>query len=124
MALTNYAIGGTSANAGGTETIQTQDSAARYRYYELAQYLEAATGVNGFTQVRAGVLTAGSLDNTTNVPNALKVTASGSGLNLSIARGSAIVQRSTPNGAYRVVSYAVGTVTLGTADATNPRIDR
>lgn len=125
MALTNYAIGGTSANKGVTRTIQLQDSAERVRYDMLAQYMQGATGANGFTQARAGVLTAGSLDNTSQIPVALKVTAAGSGLNLSIARGAAIVERVLSlNGTYRVASYSTGTVTLGTADATNPRWDR
>lgn len=125
MALTNYAIGGISANKGGTQTIQLQDSAERSRYYNLAQYMQGATGANGFTQARAGVLTAGSLDNTSQIPVALKVTTAGSGLNLNIARGAALVERALSlNGTYRVASYATGTVTLGTADATNPRWDR
>lgn len=124
MALTNYAIGGTSANKGGTQTIQLQDSAERSRYYLLSQYMEGATGANGFTAARTGVITSGSLDNTTNIPNALQISASGSGLNVSIAKGAAIVERSTSlNGTYRVASYATGTVTLGTADATNDRLD-
>jgi hypothetical protein len=125
VALTNYAIGGTSANKGVTRTIQLQDSAERVRYDMLAQYMQGATGANGFTQARAGVLTAGSLDNTSQLPVALKVTAAGSALNLNVARGAGLVERNLSlNGTYRVASYATATVTLGTADATNPRWDR
>lgn len=124
MALTNYPIGGTSSNKGGTHTIQLQDSAERSRYYNLAMFQQGATGANGFTQARAGVLTAGSLDNTSQIPNALKVTTASSGLDLLIARGPSVIERTASlNGTYRVASYSTGRVTLGTADATNTRWD-
>lgn len=123
MALTNYVIG-TTAHPGGTWTIEDTDTATVGRYRELAFLMEGATGANQLTQARPGVLTAGSLDNTTQLPNALRLTTASSGLDLNIARGAAVVERDTKDGSYTVVSYAPGKVTLGTADSTNYRVDR
>lgn len=123
MALTNYVIG-TTAHPGGTWTIEDTDTATVGRYRELAFLMEGATGASQLTQARPGVLTAGTLDNTTNTPNALALTTASSGLDLNIARGAAVVERDTKDGSYTVVSYSPGKVTLGTADATNYRVDR
>lgn len=129
MALTAYEIGGSSANAGGTRTVQNSnnairyDTSERYRYYDLAYWMQGDTGANGMTSVRAGVITAGSLDNTSQIPNSLRISAAGSGLNVNVARGGAMVDRTTKDGPYLVASRSVGTVTLASADPTNSRID-
>lgn len=62
----------------------------------------------------------------TTLPGDLLVTTAGSGLNVSAAAGRAFVQgdgRST-QGAYFCYVPTANTVTLSTADATNPRIDQ
>lgn len=121
MALTNYTI---ASPTGGTWTIQSTNSAQVGRYHDLGLLAEGASGNNQLTQARAGVLPAGSFDNTSQVPNALKALPSGTGLNILTYRGAAVVERGTLAGSYEVQSTAVGTLTLATADATNPRIDR
>lgn len=123
MALTNYVIG-TTAHPGSTTSIQDAMTQEGYRYLDLAMLMEGATGASQLSQARPGVLTAGSLDATSQIPNAMAATAAGSGLSINIARGAAIVERGTPDGPYLVSVFSNGQVTLGTADATNSRIDR
>lgn len=121
MALTNYTI---ASPTGNTWTIQSTNTAQAGRYHDLGQLVEGTSGNNQLTQARAGVLPAGSFDNTTQIPNALKCIPSGVGLNILSYRGGAVVDRGTLVGPYEVQSTAVGNLTLATADATNPRIDR
>jgi hypothetical protein len=120
---TTYAIGGSSGNAGGTHTIQSQDSAQRVRYYDLALLMEGATGLNQLTTARTGVLAAGD-GFATGVPNALRLTSSGSGLTVNNFPGAAVVERTTLVGNYLVTVNGSSTLALTTANAINPRIDR
>lgn len=122
MALTNYVIG-TSAHAGGTWTIQNTNTAQVGRYHDLAWLTEGAADSNGFTTSRPGCLP-GPADDDSNIPNCWTQTPTGTGLNLNVRRGSAVVERGTLVGSYIVESNATATVTLATANATNPRIDR
>jgi hypothetical protein len=124
VAAVNYEIGGpTSGHPGGTWTIQNTNSATVGRYHDLAGYLEGSVGATNFTTARPGVL-AGPSDATANVPVAMACAQTGSGLNINIRPGAAVVERGSLAGSYTVMIPAFGTVTLGTADATNPRIDR
>lgn len=123
VALTNYAIGGTSGHPGGTWTIQSTNSATVGRYHDLALLMEGILGAGGFTTSRPGVLS-GAADSGVAVPVGMYASPTGSGLNINIRAGAAVVERTTLVGSYTVAIPAAGTVTLGTADATNPRIDR
>lgn len=115
----NFTI--TNAN-GGTSSIQNTNTSTVYRYQNLSWLDEGATGANQLTTSRPGVLTAGAL--TAEMPNALAVSASGSGLVANIAPGAAVVERTTPAGPYTVQLRAVGAVTLTAAHATLGRVDR
>lgn len=121
MPVVNYVVGG--AHAGGTWTIQSTNTASVGRYHDLMFWAEGAGGINEFTQCRPGVVP-GPADASSNVPTALIASAAGSGLNITIRPGSALVERGTLVGPYGVTSQTTATVTLNTADATNPRIDR
>lgn len=118
MPLTNYAIANPN---GGAWTVQNTNNASVGRVHDLSLLMEGSS--TNLQKPRAGVLTAFT-PATTTVPNAFQLAVTGSGLNISVTAGAAIVDRTTPVGPYDVVSTAAGTVTLGTADATNPRIDR
>jgi hypothetical protein len=120
---TTFALGGTSGNAGGTRSIQFQDNALRTRYYDLSFLQQAQDGNNQLTAVRTGVLPAGD-GFATGIPVAMRATPSGSGLGVLINQGAALVERGTLAGCYLVNAKTVGSVTLTTANATNPRIDR
>lgn len=115
----NFTI--TNAN-GGTSSIQNTNTSTVYRYQNLSILDEGATGASQLTTSRPGVLTAGSL--TAEMPNALAVSASGSGLVANVAAGAAVVERTTPAGPYTVQLRAVGSVTLTAAHATLNRVDR
>lgn len=121
MPVSNQTIGGTGV-AGGTWTIENTNTAMIGRYHDLATLLEGAAGTNEYTTARAGCLP-GAADSGSNVPSCFAA-APTSGLSMSIRRGAAVVERNTLVGSYIVVVQASGTVTLTTADATNPRIDR
>lgn len=124
VAAVNYEIGGsTSGHPGGTWTIQNTNSATVGRYHDLAGYLEGSTGATNFTTARPGVLP-GPSDAGANVPVAMACAQTGSGLNINIRPGAAVVERTVLGGCYTVVIPAFGTITLGTADSVNPRIDR
>lgn len=116
MALTNFAV---ASPNGGTWSIQNTNSATVGRYHDLATLGEGATN---FTKCRPGVFS-GPAAAASNVPQALFVAPS-SGLSMTVQPGAATVERGTLVGPYTVESTAVGTVTLATANATNPRIDR
>lgn len=116
MALTNFAV---ASPNGGTWSVQNTNSASVGRYHDLASLGEGATN---FTKCRPGVFSGPALA-ASNVPQALFVAPS-SGLSLTVQPGAATVERGTLVGPYTVESTAVGTVTLATANATNPRIDR
>lgn len=118
MALTNYTI--TSPN-GGTWTIQSTNTASVGRYHDLSTLSEGSS--TNLSKARPGVLCAAA-PAASSVPSALQLAVTGSGLNLSVQPGAAVVERGTLVGCYEVNSTTSGTVTLGTADATNPRIDR
>jgi hypothetical protein len=121
VALTNQTIGGAGI-AGGTWTIQSTNTANIGRFHDLATMAEGAVNSNGFTTSRPGCFV-GPADTGGLIPNCFAQAAAG-GLSVNIRRGAAAVERSTLAGPYIVVTEATGTVTLGTADATNPRIDR
>lgn len=116
MALTNYAI---ASPNGGTWSIQNTNSATVGRYHDLAGLAEGAAN---FTKCRPGVFS-GPATGASNVPAAMFVAPS-SALSMTVQPGAAAVERGTLVGPYVVESTAVGTVTLATANATNPRIDR
>jgi hypothetical protein len=120
---TTYAIGGSSGNAGGTHTIQSQDNAQRVRYYDLALLMEGATGNNQLNTARPGVLVGGD-GFASGVPQAMRASASGSGLTVNLFLGAAVVERTTLVGSYLVTVNSTGVVTLTTANGINPRIDR
>jgi hypothetical protein len=120
MALTNQTIGG-SGIAGGTWTIQSTNTAIVGRFHDLAFLQEGSAG-SPMQSARTGCLPGPSLS-TVALPGCFGVTAAG-GLSCSLGRGSAFVERNTQVGPYNVHTEAVGTVTFGTANATNPRIDR
>lgn len=115
----NFSI--TNAN-GGTSSIQNTNTSTVYRYQNLAELQEGDVGANQLTTSRPGVLSAGAL--TAEMPNAMFVTASGSGLVANIAPGAAAVERTTKTGPYTVQLRAVGAVTLTAAHATLGRVDR
>lgn len=107
---------------GGTSSIQNTNTSTVYRYQSMAYLQEGATGANQLVSGRPGVLTAGAV--TAEMPGALQVTASGTGLVANVAKGAAAVERSTAAGPYIVQLRAVGSVTLTAAHATLPRVDR
>jgi hypothetical protein len=121
MPLTNYTI---ASPTGGTWTIQSTNSAQVGRYHDMSLLMEGVSGNSQLTQSRPGVLTAGSLDNTSQLPTAFRCITANTALNVFIYRGAAVVERGTLAGSYLVQSTAAGAVTLATADATNSRIDR
>lgn len=121
MALTNQTIGAGGV-AGGTWTIQNANTAMIGRYHDLSFLLEGAAGTSGFTQARTGCLT-GPSDSGSLTPNCFAAAPAG-GLSVNIRRGAAVVERTTLVGPYLVHTEATGQITLGTADAVNPRIDR
>lgn len=111
---------GTTAQPGGTWTIQNTNTASVGRFHDLAFLLE---GASGFSQARTGVLS-GSSDPSGTIPVGMFCSVTGSGLNMTLRPGAAVVERSVLVGPYAVVSEASAPVTLATADPTNPRIDR
>lgn len=124
VAAVNYEIGGpTSGHPGGTWSIQNTNTATVGRYHDLSSMLEGSTGATNFTTSRPGVFP-GPSDATANVPVAMACAQTGSGLNINIRPGAAVVERGTLVGPYTVEIPAFATITLGTADAVNPRIDR
>jgi hypothetical protein len=122
MALTPWEIGGGSGHLGGTRSYQNLDTAQRTRYYGLAHFMEGAAGVNEFTTSRPGVLP-GPADASSGLPVAMLCSYAGSGLNVSIRPGAAVVERSTLVGPYLVTSNQTAMVTLATPDSTNSRVD-
>ena len=121
MPLANYTI---ASPNGGTWTIQSTNSAQVGRYHDLALLMEGAVDVNQMSTSRPGIFVGSGFTGNAGTPAAMFAAASGSGLNLTVFRGAACVERGTLAGTYIVVSTAAATVTLATADATNPRIDR
>lgn len=126
MTLTNYPIGGASANAGGTWSIQSTNSAKVGRFHDLMFLQEGATGNSQMVQARPGVLPGGGFQSDTApvAATAMKVISANSGLGLLIYQGAAVVERTVLAGPYLVESTSTGAPALGTADAVNPRIDR
>lgn len=120
MTLTNYVVG-TTAHPGGTWTIESTNTAQVGRYHDLAGLLEGSS-TSTFTTSRPGCFP-GPADNGTEIPSCFAQAAAG-GLSVSMRAGGAVIERGTLVGPYIVVSESVATVTLATADATNPRIDR
>lgn len=114
------AVIGTSAQPGGTWTIQSTNTASVGRFHDLAFLAEA---VSSFTQARPGVLS-GFANAGATVAASFAFTPTGSGLNLFVFAGSAVVERTSHAGPYTVVLDSTATVTFATADPTNSRIDR
>jgi hypothetical protein len=117
MALTNYTI---ASPNGDTWTIQSTNSASAGRYHDLGFLSEGSSTNMG--KSRPGILGA-SAPAASAIPSAMQLSVN-AGLTMNVAAGAAVVERGTLVGPYRVDSTTVATVTLGTADATNPRIDR
>jgi hypothetical protein len=124
VAAVNYEIGGpTSGHPGGTWSIQNTNNSTVGRYRDLAFLSEGSLGATNFTTSRPGVFP-GPADSGASVPVTMACAPTGSGLNIAIRPGAAAVERTVLGGTYPVVMPSSATVTLGTADAVNSRIDR
>lgn len=118
--MTDYTI----ASPNGGTWSGPADTSSVGRYHDLAFLAEGAAGSgNVFTKARPGILAGPPVGASTQIPGAGVVTAA-TGLNFTIQPFPAIVERLTLSGTYAVVSTALGTGAVGTADPSQTRIDR
>lgn len=114
----NAVIGGT--HPGVTWTIQSTNSAQGGRFHDLETLVEGS--LTNMATSRPGCFV-GPSDSGSPTPSCWLVEPS-SGLTCTVRAGAAEVERTTKVGPYGVVNEGSVPVTLATADATNPRIDR
>lgn len=112
----------TTANVDGARSFQSMNTAVQARYFDQAMFMTAnAIGMGGLP--RSGVIPSAYAAGFASTPLDFYVSAQTSpNMSVYVYQGSAFIGRSTQGG-YLAYSTTQPTLTVATANATNPRID-